>query len=305
MIQLKLPIDAIILIAVVLTFGDFGGEATSFSSGPKDATIVKNARWMSRVSDDLALSQLSLPGTHDTCALYDGLSLGFAKCQTWRPEDQLKSGIRFIDIRCRHVGDQFLIYHGIIDQKMTFQTLRDICRDFLKQHPTECIVMSVKEESTAKGNSRSFAETFFASVKNDGDLWHIKSSVPKLRSVRGRIVLVDRVGTLGGIQWADLAIQDHYNVPIDARQKLILSHLEKARDSQDFQWFIHFCSGNVPANLMTPKKYAVQSNEVALGFLRTHQPDEIMRLGTFVMDFPGDELINRIIGSNFSSRQIK
>lgn len=90
---------------------------------------------------------------------------------------------------------------GGTDQRTTFEAVRDVCRDFLKQHPSECIVMSMKEESTAKDNSRSFSETFVESIKNDGKLWHVSRKIPQLGSVRNRIVLVDRAGNLGGLKW--------------------------------------------------------------------------------------------------------
>ena len=136
--------------------------ATSFAGKPGRETTQKYATWMSRVPDERPLSQLSIPGTHDTCALRNGASFGFAKCQSWSLEDQLEAGIRFIDIRCRHVGDRFHIYHGIVDQKMTFAKVQEVCRTFLKGHPTECIVMSVKEEHKPANNSQSFEKTFAA-----------------------------------------------------------------------------------------------------------------------------------------------
>ena len=156
---------------------------------------------MSRLSGRLRLSEINLPGTHDTCALHNGLSFGFAKCQTWQLADQLNAGIRYVDIRCRHVDNSFRIYHGVIDQKLSFSDVIVTCQKFLKDNPEECIVMSVKEESSPENNSRSFAETFGALTKDTRHLWHLSKDVPALDDVRGRIVVVDRVGTLKGFPW--------------------------------------------------------------------------------------------------------
>lgn len=278
---------------------------SSFSAKPRNATVEQYEKWMSRLPDTVRLSQLSLPGSHDSCALHDGLSFGFAKCQSWPLNEQLKAGIRFIDIRCRHLGNTFHIYHGVIDQQMTFTEARDVCRDFLKRHPSECIVMSIKEESTPRENSRSFAETFADSTKDDGKLWHINAETPKLGSVRNRIVLVDRVGTLGGLKWDDMERQDEYKAPLEQKATLIRAHFEKARKAESDLWFINFCSGTVPGSFLTPKAYAITSNQVALDFIRQQVGDEAVRLGTIVLDFPGEELIERIIETNFTNRQVR
>lgn len=302
-IRLVLLTTVGLLVANRFAVADENRNGTSFTAKPSKNTIQKHSKWMSRLSDKVLLSNLSLPGTHDSCALHNGLSFGFAKCQSWQLADQLKAGIRFIDIRCRHMSDQFKIYHGVIDQKMTFKKVRDVCREFLKQHPSECIVMSVKEEATAQDNSRSFADTFKATIKNDGKLWHIGREIPKLGSVRNHIVLIDRVGTLGGLPWKKMELQDRYKAPLNLKAKLIQSHVEKALKARNNQWYINFCSGTLPTKLITPRKYAMQSNNIALKVVRQSLRPEPVRLGTIVMDFPSEELIEWILKSNFASNK--
>jgi len=289
----------VILVAAGPLLAEEDSRGTSFAAKPRSSTVRKLSKCMAPLPDDMLLSRLSLPGTHDTCALHNGFSFGFAKCQSWQLADQLKAGIRFIDIRCRHVGDELLIYHGVIDQKTTFKKVRDVCREFLTQHPSECLVMSVKEESTANGDTRSFADTFAASIKNDGRLWRTGAKVPSLGSVRGRIVLIDRVGTTGGLPWKNMVLQDKYTAPLDRKAKLIRSHLMNAIQSNGNQWYINFCSGTVPGSLITPRTYALQSNEVALKFLRQPRRRPFC-LGAIMMDFPGEDLIEAIVESNFA-----
>ncbi len=291
--------------AVCVAITICGSQATaddggvSFNASPQAATIKKYAYWMSRLPDDVVLSALSLPGTHDSCALHDGLSFGFAKCQTWSLADQLKAGVRFIDIRCRHMDNRFFIYHGIIDQRMTFEEVRDVCQKFLEDHPTECIVMSVKEESSSVNTTRSFAATFSEATANDGHLWHVNHSIPKLNSVRKRIVLIDRVGKLGGLPWSKLNRQDDYQALLATKSKLITEQFEKAVRGERRQWFVNFCSGTLPKSLVTPKLYAQHSNSVALRILRTQASAAPVRIGTVVVDFPSEELLERIVEANF------
>ncbi len=215
---------------------------------------------------------------------------------------QLEAGIRFLDIRCRHVGDKFLIYHGVIDQKMSFESVRDVCHEFLKTHPSECIVMSVKEESKPRKNTRSFADTFEELTSEDGKLWHRSHQVPSLENVRSRIVLVDRVGNLGGQKWGAMLRQDDYQAPVDVKKKLIRSHLKQASDIGGSKWLINFCSGTLPGRLITPQRYATQTNRTAIEFLKQPSLPKPVRLGTIVMDFPGEDLIEGIVETNFAKK---
>src|SRR6266540_4907287 len=69
--------------------------------------------WMRWVPDSTPLSILSIPGTHDTMAHYGG---PLVQTQSLPLREQLRAGIRSLDIRARHVEDTFLIYHGFIYQ---------------------------------------------------------------------------------------------------------------------------------------------------------------------------------------------
>ena len=280
---------------------DVENRAVSFSTRPREETFRKCSRWMSRIPDSTKLSKLSLPGTHDSCALYNGFSFGFARCQSWKLTDQLKAGVRFLDIRCRRTNDGFRIYHGIIDQRMTFEEVRDVCQKFLESHPTECIVMSIMEEGVAKSTTRSFADTFTVATKNDGMLWYRAARVPDLAAVRGRIVVIDRVGTLGGFQWKNMSKQDDYTAPPEQKTRLIRTHLQKALSHNGNNWFINFCSGTAPAKLTNPARYAIQSNRAALEFVTKNCGTKPARLGIVVMDFPGEQLIEKIVDTNFAT----
>jgi 1-phosphatidylinositol phosphodiesterase len=299
----------LLLLAIAVSIGFdrplASDGAVSFEPKPRAATVQKYSDWMSRLSDDAKLSELSLPGTHDSGALYDGLSFGFAKCQAWQLTDQLSAGMRFLDIRCRRVDDQLLVYHGIIDQHLTFREVCDASRTFLEKHPSECIVMSVKEEAAASNSKRSFAELFSVETEHDGDLWHVARDVPRLKDVRGRIVLIDRAGTLGGILWDDLNRQDQYEAPLDVKMRVVRQQFETATQGGADQWYINFCCGVLARQLVTPRQYAAQSNRATLGFLNQSDTGKRRRLGTVVLDFPGEDLVARIVESNFDSAPAK
>src|SRR5687767_170537 len=69
--------------------------------------------WMGALYDNVLVSQISIPGTHDSGARFEPFP-GTAKCQNLTISQQLDAGIRFLDIRNRHIDNAFAIHHGNI-----------------------------------------------------------------------------------------------------------------------------------------------------------------------------------------------
>jgi len=176
------------------------------SSGLKATYSLTN--WMGALNSNYTLSQFSVPGSHDAGARYEPVS-GTAICQTLTISDQLNAGVRFLDIRCRHYYDAFTIHHGSVYQNLNFDDVLNACTSFLNSNPTECIIMSVKEEYNAAGNTRTFEQTFDSYTAKNPGYWYLGANIPVLSSVRGKIVLLRRfsaVTTPKGIDasnWAD------------------------------------------------------------------------------------------------------
>lgn len=150
--------------------------------------------WMGLVADAKKLSELSIPGTHDSASRYiDSTRL---TTQTAGIRDQLDAGIRFLDIRVGYTNDRFLLYHEKTYLNLRFGPLRDICSAFLKAHPRETIIMSLKKEDDApsSGNKKnvSFQARFQQYVDESPDLWYLGNAIPTLGDVRGKIVLFRR-----------------------------------------------------------------------------------------------------------------
>jgi 1-phosphatidylinositol phosphodiesterase len=185
---------------------------------------VSPASWMSALDGSVKLSQLSIPGTHDSAARVENWP-GTARCQSLSLPEQLQAGVRYLDIRCRHLRDGFSICHGTVDQKLPFSEVLAQVYGFLETNRGECVLMVVKEEHTAEGNTRSFEATFDASVAGNPGRWWLGTSLPTLEEVRGKIVLVRRFGAaaakgINATAWGDntsfnvnnLAVEDHYVV---------------------------------------------------------------------------------------------
>lgn len=115
-----------------------------FYNGCSKLNETGAGEWMANIPDDIQLNYISVPGTHDSCALHGGTP---TQTQVWSLEDQLQVGIRFLDIRPRNYGDGTLpIHHGPIFQKIYFSEIVQILTDYLKNHVTEVLLMRVEEE---------------------------------------------------------------------------------------------------------------------------------------------------------------
>jgi 1-phosphatidylinositol phosphodiesterase len=76
---------------------------------------ANNPRWMTDLKDNVLLSELSIPGTHDTMSFYGGDAV---QTQGMSLPNQLISGIRVLDIRCRNSRNTFPIYHGHVKNRV-------------------------------------------------------------------------------------------------------------------------------------------------------------------------------------------
>ncbi len=172
----------------------------AFGLSAADPASVTGRNWMSAIPDDWKLGRFTIPGTHETCARYESV-WDTAKCQTLTLRQQLDIGVRFLDVRCRHINNGFAIHHGMEFQKMSFSEVLQNVQAFLRDNPTETILISVKEEYTPTLNTRTFRETFDAIVAGFPGLFDFRDTVPALGkagtrdSVRGKVLLVRRFGT--------------------------------------------------------------------------------------------------------------
>lgn len=282
--------------------------------GSYDAGRV--ADWMGFVSDDTPISALTLPGTHDSGARIEPVA-GTAKTQDLTLAQQLNAGVRFLDIRCRHYQDAFTIHHGAIYQNLNFDDVLQACKSFLASHPHETIVMSVKQEHTAEGNSRSFAEQFERYVQQAPSLWHQQPGIPALGDARGKIVLLRRFasaanwGMDASHSWADkatftinngnysLRVQDQYQVSNNNSKWAAITSLWAEAAAGNYQTFyINFSSGYQQILWVVPNIPAVSNaiNPQVNSFFASGAQG---RYGAVVMDFIDAGLSANIVEANF------
>jgi 1-phosphatidylinositol phosphodiesterase len=270
--------------------------------------------WMARLPDSAKLSRLTLPGTHESCTAFIEPA---ASCQNWSLLDQLNHGIRYVDIRCRHAGDVFTIYHNFVEVGLNFgNDVRDVCVNFLKANPTECIVMQIKHEYTDVRNIKTFQQVLDGYLHGFESFFYLDDRIPTLHEVRGKIVVVRRFDLdppyapkgLSPDPWQDNAtfdvppfhIQDQYNVPtilpgdINAKWNAVNALLDQAKADASDAWYINFASGS--SGGAYPNAVAARINPTLYDYLAASPFAN--RLGTLMLDFPDDNMIARIITLN-------
>jgi len=251
--------------------------------------------WMASLPDHLLLSELSLPGTHDTMAHLGGDDAS----QSADLFTQLHSGIRALDIRCRNEPHEGLDQLGIW-RRLTFQGtwfLRDVaavCREFLTSHPRETLTMRIKKEREDHEDSRrSFGEVFLSYREAfPGLFWDGPSRIPTLGETRGRIVVWQDLDSCAetprfGLGYSNrtprlppFAIQDEFWVPTPAaigdKWKAVQRHLLATnRGNRRAWWFVNYLSG--ASDGCAPHICAGGSSGGEAGDERTANPEGITR----------------------------
>lgn len=302
--------------------GTSGAPSTSDSTGISDSPGVSDepkvtytpSDWMGAIDDDKPISELSIPGTHDNCALYEPLG-GTAACQSMTIPEQLASGVRYLDIRCRRVDNSFEIYHGIVSQRLSFSELLSQIYAFLDENPTEAVIMCVKEEHTPSGENDSFETILKRYIDEDPDRFFTESGIPAIGSVRGKIVLMRRFdGSIGYPAfhgWADnaeftinngstsLHVQDYYNISDKAlKWQMICDFFEKASPSPS-SYYLNNTSGYTEGLFSIPDITDVSEyiNPLLAEYLKE---ENVGFLGITATDFMTEEMAELIVRENFS-----
>jgi 1-phosphatidylinositol phosphodiesterase len=155
--------------------------------------------WMKEIPDRTPLGLLSIPGTHNAPTHHQAPPS--VRCQAVSPKEQLKNGVRFFDIRVQVPepfdpnSDKLILVHAVFPISLTgSKYFRDLYNDiigFLKEHPSETLILSLKREGTGKGTDEQLSRILKNNYTNPQQ-WFTEPRVPTLGEVRGRIVLMRR-----------------------------------------------------------------------------------------------------------------
>lgn len=279
-------------------------------------TDIDPNAWMAEIDDSAYISEISIPGTHDSGALYEPVEPS-AKCQNYTIKDQLDMGVRFLDMRCNMSGGKFVIVHGVVYQAQTFDDVLKDCYAFLKANPSETIVMSVKQGEESLNITSLFTKKLKKHINANADMWYTDNALPTLGQVRGKIVLFNRYDAdselgLDCTDWPDNTMftinNDGYNVHIQDYFKMddtsveweyIKELLYASYNETDkaHNLYVNFLSGYIKDGLFPdPPAVANDINPLFTEYMNT-APDGCY--GIILFDFVTPELCDLLISKNF------
>ncbi|MFF8917739.1 phosphatidylinositol-specific phospholipase C [Streptomyces sp. NPDC015032] len=266
-------------------------------AGAESRRALATQDWMGALPDATALQRLTIPGSHDSGARYGG---PWTECQNTTVADQLNSGLRFLDVRCRITGDSFAIHHGASYQNLMFGDVLGACWDFLVAHPAETVLMRVKQEYSEESDAE-FRRIFDLYLDGKGwrPLFRIGPALPSLGEARGKVVLLADNGGLPGVRYADpelFDIQDDYMAEPFAKYPKIESQFHKAAQ-QPGKLYMNYVS---TAALMPPRWNADRLNPQVQSFLDGPEAAGWTGLGIVPLDFPATRsgLVESLIRHN-------
>ncbi|KAK5116958.1 hypothetical protein LTR62_006679 [Meristemomyces frigidus] len=259
------------------------------SGGPDDDQRPLGEIWMSKLDDDIKLSSLTIPGTHDSAAFTTPWP--FIQTQKMTIMEQLNAGIRYFDLRCGLRDDVLVMVHGAALLGHTLSMVLDAMYLWLLSHPSEALIVQIKQDRSPERSNIHFAHAIWKSLCQAPARWRTANTTPTLGHLRGKIQLLRRFTgpTLQayGIdvtQWQDnptrpftistrhkvqLTIQDHYNFSepeslpslVATKGGDVVEVLKRAAaDTEAGHWYINFASA-YEFNLW----YQIPPRELAVG----------------------------------------
>jgi 1-phosphatidylinositol phosphodiesterase len=199
--------------------------------------------------DGVKLSQLAIPGTHDSGA--DGgrdNDMLYTQCLNF--DEQLRYGIRFFDIRVRHFGNSFAIHHGAFFLNKHFDQFLNSVQKFLDRNPSETILFRLKHEHTEEKNTRNMLQTLDAYLKGRNRFLQTKKRDITLKKARGKFIIMSDNGWFDsrGMSYGSSNIQDAYsldnNWDLYSKWEKVRDQLHRAKDGDSNTFYINYLSGS-------------------------------------------------------------
>lgn len=234
-----------VLIQIPLTLAHY--DAAYFRSAKDSFEAYSN--WMKEIDDDVMLSELALPGTHNS-GTYT-VNSAITANQAIDFEEQLQYGIRVFDIRVRHTSDRFAIHHGPVFLHLMLENFLDAVSEFLIENPSEIVIFRLsKERDDNDNNTRSRKQTLeFYLSQYSSTYKRVRENV-KLGNVRGKFMIISYESEFDEFGLSKLLFhtQDQYELKIiwDLYEKwlAVLSHLNEAANGDKSQFYTNYLSAS-------------------------------------------------------------
>lgn len=268
-------------------------------------SLTNQSSWMSSLKDSSYLSELSIPGTHQTMTFETSAS-NWMKTQTKTLEEQFSMGIRFFDIRLTYletIGHEgnLVATQGNTYLKSFLSDILSVCQKLIIQNPSETILLSLKREHDIL--SDKFIPLMLKLISENEEYWYLGKTIPTMKEVRGKIVLLKRFKESNyGIDLSIWESNSHFHytntdlVSYDIQDKYkgfdrgneekkyddnVYPQLLRAiHDSDLKKLYMNFANGSEP---IWPSTLSGVTNPKIFNYLKSA---EIGRYGIITLDYP-------------------
>lgn len=290
--------------------------------------------WMKFLDGEKTLSEINLPGTHDSGTKYVEDKEEKFCCQSFSVAEQMEIGVRYFDVRCDASSKEESpgIKHDKIwclnsrrkNDHLHLDKLIQDAKSFLKSHPTETLIFQIKNETWNSGDKNLVYH--IGNYIKDGTMW-AQDRLPKLDEVRGNIVLVrrftyssnehklpeDEFG-LNLSSWDSecavksrfhtfvrvdhkALVQDYYLTNSERKLKRLKEGLAEMNDINKRE--NHPSGWYINLSSCTDPNPHRAAEEVNQRLNQSHEFWDGRKLGMFIVDFADEDLISKIFCSNF------
>lgn len=329
--QWRRLLAGVLTAAVCLTAPIFAVKADAANTW--DA--VAGTEWMAHIEGSKKITQINMPGTHDSATKYVNLST-YSKCQDTTIAEQLEDGVRFFDIRVELESDGKLkLVHGSQKCKTSsgstlyLDSVLSDCYAFLDAHPTETIIMSVKKDN----GDATDAEVQLAVhnyINENSAYWFLQNGKPTLDETRGKIVLARRYydnngygDTSGGMNflWGDqggstvvsdsyvrvavtgltgLWVQDRYEYSAADKWTAVKAGLDNPPDTSNAvnEYVLTFLSSAGTKKWGIPTTTPAKVAKSVNAEFSNYELTQGKEYGWIVMDYATEDLARKVFESN-------
>ncbi|KAG5856560.1 hypothetical protein ANANG_G00009220 [Anguilla anguilla] len=270
-----------VLLYFVILFTGSEGDPYFNDLEKLDLPNGHEVNWMKSIDDETLLSAVTIPGTCQSMKMNT-----LDQHQAWTVTQQFTAGVRFFDISL----DNSVVKDGSLTRRK-FADVMEKMRERLIAHPHEVILIRLTPEN---GKAEKEIEKF---IQVNDNVWKDKK-VPKMKEVRGKIVLVQSSKFSKGLP-VDLHVggKEFKDKHSKKYMEAIYNHLKAAENAGD-----HIVVTETSAYFgftKSSKNAAVKINPMLQKYI-DNQPhaNKPKGLGVIVMDYPGIDLIQKIIDIN-------
>lgn len=280
--------------------------------------------WMDKIPSNQLLSQLTIPGTHNSYARHGTI---FHQCQDWTISEQLNNGIRFFDVRFRPYERYFTVHHGNKFQKKYGGHVFKDFKQFLQNNPKETVLISIRDET--RGNNlidpypgsldfKTILNSYLNDKKYKPYIYQNHKVIPTLGEARGKMVIIDKDGHCGfGLnrleKTDDWKLDGQYFFQNWRNSQMVKDKVDGIKKSMQgagknrrkrSHLFLTFCSGSNAKGLVSNRAISEHINPQVKSFIRSHSASQKETFGVVIFDYPTRDIIQFLIQQNPNQKKV-